>query len=148
MDPLTPLLDRLDQLIANLDPASRRRLAVQLARGLRGTQAARIKANQAPDGTPYPARKPQPHLRSRRGGLRMFRKLAGTRWLKPRGTPDEASLGFAGFADRVARVHHYGLRDRVNRLGTQHQYQQRELLGFTAAELERIEQQIIDQLGK
>lgn len=145
---IQPLLDRLDALIANLDTTQRRRLATEVARSLRGTQARRIKDNQNPDGTPFEARKPQPQLRERRGSLRMFSKLQRTRWLKPKGSANEASLGFAGFAGQVARVHQYGLRDRVNRNGTQAKYPVRELLGFTAAELETVEQIITRHLSQ
>lgn len=145
---LQPLLDRLDALVANLDAAQRRRLATEVARSLRGSQAKRIKENKNPDGSAFEARKPQPHLRSRRGSLRMFSKLQRAKWLKPKGSASEASLGFAGFAGQVARVHQYGLRDRVNSNGTQVKYPVRELLGFTAAELETVEQIIIRHLAQ
>ncbi|MBL1569862.1 phage virion morphogenesis protein, partial [Klebsiella pneumoniae] len=35
-----------------------------------------------------------------------------------------------GRVQRIARVHHYGLRDRVSRRGPEVQYSQRRLLGI------------------
>lgn len=144
---IQPLLDRLDALIANLDTTQRRRLATEVARSLRGTQARRIKDNQNPDGTPFETRKPQPQLRERRGSLRMFSKLQRTRWLKPKGSSNEASLGFAGFAGQVAREHQYGLRVRVNRSGQQVKMPERQLLGLTEDEFDNIEQLVIRHLN-
>lgn len=145
---LQPIVDRLEALIANLSTTERRRLATEVARSLRASQASRIRDNKNPDGTSFTAKKPQPQLRQRKGSLRMFTKLQRTRWLKPKGTAAEASLGFAGFADRIARVNQLGLRDQVNKSGTQYQYPVRELLGFSGNELEVVEEIIIRHLSK
>lgn len=145
---LQPIVDRLEALIANLSATERRRLATEVARSLRASQAKRIRDNKNPDGTQFTDKKPQPQLRQRKESLRMFTKLQRTRWLKPKGTAAEASLGFAGFADRIARVNQLGLRDRVNKNGTQYQYPVRELLGFDADELKTVEETIIKHLAK
>lgn len=142
---LQALLDRLDALVQNLSPAQRKQLTRELARTLRGSQAKRIRENQNPDGSAMEPRKPQLHLR-RRGGLRMFRKLQRTKWLRPVSNTDEAALQFNGFAGRVAREHQYGLRVRVNRSGQQVKMPERKLLGFTDDELSNIEQLIIQHL--
>lgn len=145
---LQPIVERLEALIANLSAGERRRLATEVARSLRGSQAKRIRDNKAPDGSAFEKKKPQPQLRKRRGSLRMFTKLHRTRWLKPKGSAEEASISFAGFADRIARTNHFGLRDQVNKNGTEHQYPVRELLGFDADELKTVEEAIIKHLGK
>ncbi|MDO6525440.1 phage virion morphogenesis protein [Motilimonas sp. 1_MG-2023] len=145
---LQPIIDRLDALIANLNTTERRRLAVEIARSLRGSQAKRIRENKSPSGTNFEAKKPQPQLRKRQGNLRMFSKLQRSSWLKSKGSPESASLGFVGFASTIARVHQYGLRDRVNKNGTQYKYPERELLGFAASELETVETIIIRHLAK
>lgn len=147
-DDLQPIVDRLGALIANLKPAERRRLAGEVARSLRGSQAKRIRDNKAPDGSAFEPKKPQPQLRKRRGGLRMFRKLQRAHWLKPRGTASEASLAFAGFAAHIARVNQLGLRDQVSKSGAQYEYPKRELLGFTDTEIKEIETVIINHLAK
>ncbi|MFV1134945.1 phage virion morphogenesis protein, partial [Klebsiella pneumoniae] len=44
--------------------------------------------------------------------------------------PDSASVEFEGRVQRIARVHHYGLRDRVSRRGPEVQYSHLRLLGI------------------
>lgn len=39
-------------------------------------------------------------------------------------------MQFEGKVQRIARVHHYGLRDRVSRKGPEVRYAGRRLLGF------------------
>lgn len=143
---LQALLDRLDGLVANLSPAQRKQLARELARTLRGSQAKRIRENKNPDGSAMEPSKPQPHLR-RRGSLRMFRKLQRTKWLRPVSNPDEASVSFKGFANQVARVHHYGLRSRVNESSLMTQYPKRTLLGLTKDEIDTVENMLIMHLS-
>ena len=45
----------------------------------------------------------------------MFAKLRTHRYMKAKGTADEALVEFAGRVQRIARVHQEGLRDRPNR---------------------------------
>ena len=59
----------------------------------------------------------------------MFAKLRTAKYLKTAASADSASVQFAGKAQRIARVHHYGLRDRVSRKGLEVRYSQRRLLG-------------------
>lgn len=68
MSELTTLQERLAGLIASLSPAARRQMAAEIAKKLRTSQQQRIKRQQAPDGTPYAARKRQP-VRSKKAAL-------------------------------------------------------------------------------
>lgn len=77
----------------------------------------------------------------------MFRRLRTTRFLKARATSEGASVGFSGVAARIARVHQYGLRDRVNDSGAMATYPRRELLGLNKADRMAIARQVIDSLG-
>ncbi|HGY1778260.1 TPA: phage virion morphogenesis protein [Citrobacter amalonaticus] len=77
----------------------------------------------------------------------MFRRLRTARFLKARATSDGAVVGFSGVAARIARVHQYGLRDRVNDSGAMASYPRRELLGLSKADRMAIARQIIDSLG-
>lgn len=77
---------------------------------------------------------------------RMFKKLVTNRYLLTRASPDEATLTFAPQVVHLARVHHYGLKDRVAP-GVEVQYPARQLLGFTPADLRHIEYQIISWLS-
>lgn len=77
---------------------------------------------------------------------RMFVNLIKTKWLKAKASPNEASVQFESIANHVARIHHYGLRDRI---GSQEiTYPKRELLGFTPEELNMVEDAIVDHLSK
>lgn len=117
-------------LLAKLDAPQRRLLARAIAVELRRRQAARIAAQRNPDGSAYAPRKPQ--LRHKRGGIRraMFSRLRMARYLKAQVDPNTAVVTFAGTAQRIATVHHFGLRDRVNKSGLTVKYAARELLGL------------------
>lgn len=120
-------------LIAALVPTARRALAKTIAGALRPSQAKRIAAQQNPDGSAYAPRKPQ--LRQQKGRLRrtMFAKLRTSKYLKASSTADEAIVTFAREVQRIAQVHHRGLRDRVDRKsGREADYPARELLGISA----------------
>jgi phage virion morphogenesis protein len=46
----------------------------------------------------------------------------------------------------MARVHHYGLRDRPSRKGKEVQYESRPLLGISEQDLKMIEEVMISRL--
>ncbi|EKN5969088.1 phage virion morphogenesis protein [Yersinia enterocolitica] len=71
----------------------------------------------------------------------MFAKLRTARYMKANSSPDEAVVEFAGRVERMAAVHHFGLRDRPNVHSKDVQYEKRELLGIT-----KIDQMIIFDL--
>ena len=62
----------------------------------------------------------------------MFAKLRTTKYLKTAASADSASVQFEGKVQRIARVHHYGLRDRVSSKGPEVRYAERKLLGFSS----------------
>ncbi|MCK3721286.1 phage virion morphogenesis protein [Escherichia coli] len=149
MSELTALQERLAGLIARLSPAARRQMAAEIAKKLRTSQQQRIKRQQAPDGTPYAARKRQP-VRSKQGRIKreMFAKLRTNRFMKAKGSDSAAVVEFTGKVQRMARVHQYGLKDRPNRNSRDVQYEARPLLGFTRDDEQMIEDVIIRHLGK
>lgn len=77
----------------------------------------------------------------------MFRRLRTARFLKASATHDGAEVGFSGTAARIARVHQYGLRDKINSSGAVATYPRRELLGLSKADRMAIARQVIDSLG-
>lgn len=91
-----------------------------------------------------------PRLRQKTGRVRrqMFAKMRTARYLKASATSEEAIISFAGRVERIARVHQYGLRDRVRPGGPEVQYAQRELLGYTDQDVERIEELVISRLAR
>lgn len=148
-DDLTRLNELFDGLIQQLSPTARKQLSRDISRRLRASQAQRIKQNNAPDGSAFEARKPQPTWAKRLGAIKkklMFQKIIRQKYLKPEYSSQAASVGFTGFISRVATEHQYGLRGRINeRISAQ--YPKRELLGFTTSELDMIEETIITHLA-
>ena len=125
-------------LLAKLEAPQRRALARAIAVELRRRQSARIAAQRNPDGTAYEPRKPQ--LRHKRGGIRrsMFTRLRMAKYMRIEASPHTAVITFAGNVRHVASVHHFGLRDRVNKNGLTAKYAARELLGLEDADAGRV----------
>ncbi|EGT0660580.1 phage virion morphogenesis protein [Citrobacter sp. Cb028] len=144
MSELTPFDNQLAGLIGALSPASRRRLAVDIAKELRRSQQQRIKQQKAPDGKPYQARKRQP-LRAKKGRIKraMFQKLRTSRYMKASGRNDAAVVEFTGKVQRIARIHQYGLKDRPNPHAQDVQYTERQLLGFNRETKKIIDTQLV-----
>lgn len=149
MSELTALQERLAGLIASLSPAARRKMAADIAKRLRTSQQRRIKQQQAPDGTPYVARKRQP-VRNKKGRIKreMFTKLRTNRYMKAKATDSAAVVEFTGKVQRMVQVHQYGLKDRPNRHSRDVQYDSRPLLGFSQDDERLIEAVIIDHLSQ
>jgi len=122
--------DWLAALLANLEPAARSRMMRQLAQELRRTQQQNIRQQRNPDGSGYEPRKVTARTKKGRIKRQMFAKLRTAKYLKTSASADSASVHFVGKVQRNARVHHYGLRDRVGRNRLLVLYSERKLLGF------------------
>ena len=129
MDDLQRVDDWLAALLANLEPAARNRMMRQLAQELRRSQQQNIRLQRNPDGTNFEPRRVTARSKKGRIKRKMFAKLRTTKYLKTAATADSASVQFDGKVQRIARVHHYGLRDRVRRNGPEARYPARRLLG-------------------
>nr|WP_239549506.1 phage virion morphogenesis protein [Lelliottia amnigena] len=127
----------LAALLANLEPAARQRMMRELAQELRRNQQQNIRLQRNPDGSGYEPRKITARTKKGRIKRQMFSKLRTAKYLKTAASADLASVQFAGNVQRIARIHHYGLRDRVSRKGAEVHYAKRRLLG-TNSEVERI----------
>lgn len=149
MSDLELVNDRLNALIRNLSPQSRKEMARTIAKKLRASQQQNIKRQQAPDGTPYKPRKEQP-IRGKKGRVKheMFAKLRTAKYMKARATTNEAVVEFAGKVQRMVRVHHYGLRDRPSKKGKEVTYESRPLMGLSDEDINTIEAEIINNLSK
>lgn len=146
MSEFDALEKRLGALIGNLSAPARRAMASTVAKRLRANQQQNIRRQQAPDGTPFAPRKTQARKKKGRVKREMFAKLRTAKYMKAQATPDEAVVQFTGRVQRMARVHHYGLRDRPSRNGKEVQYEKRPLLGITESDIKFIEDLIIDNL--
>lgn len=148
-DRLEALEDWAAGLLGQLEPASRNKLARSVGQALRRSQQQRIIAQQNPDGSKYAPRK-QRNLRGKKGRVRrkvkMFQKLGTARFLKVQGDANAISVGFSGRIARIARVHQYGLKDRAERGAPDVQYEKREMLGLTEADLDAIRDTLLAHL--
>lgn len=152
-DDLSALENWLAPLIERLSAPQRRALALQVARELRRAQQQSIAAQRAPDGTPFEPRKTPTTrtTRNARGQIRrasqgMFNQLRKPKHLRASATPFEAVVQFAARSERIARVHHFGLSDRVEPGGPVYKYPARPLLGLNDAQRERIRALALDHL--
>ncbi|MCT7316742.1 phage virion morphogenesis protein [Ralstonia sp. CHL-2022] len=135
-------------LLGKLEAPQRRALARAIAVELRRRQSARIAAQRNPDGTAYEPRKPQ--LRHTRGGIRrsMFTRLRMAKYMRVEASPQAAVISFAGKVRHIASVHHFGLRDRVNKNGLMAQYPARELLGLDEQDVQHITNLVLLHVSK
>lgn len=119
----------LTALLSQLEPAARKKMLREVARDVRRIQQANITAQRSPDGTAWEPRRVT--ARSKKGRIRrgMFAKLKTAKYLKAQAGADAAEVVFVPGAQKLARVHHYGLRDRVSRRGPVVKYAERRLLG-------------------
>ena len=130
MDNLHKLDEWLTALLANLEPAARQSMMRELAQQLRRNQQNNIRLQRNPDGSGYEPRKVKARTKKGRIKRQMFSKLRTAKYLKTAASADSASVQFTGKVQRIARVHHYGLRDRVSRKGPEVRYAERRLLGI------------------
>ena len=147
-DDLDALESWAEPLIARLSPSAQRKLARDIARALRKSQAARIKAQKNPDGSPFEPRKPQARAQSgfvRKGA--MFTKIRQAKHLKARGRGDDAQVGFFSRVARIAREHQEGRRAKVDRNGPWYDYPERRLLGYADADRALVRDMLLDHLG-
>ncbi|MGC0971869.1 phage virion morphogenesis protein [Pantoea agglomerans] len=149
MSELQMVNDRLEALINSLSAPARKEMARSIGRKLRASQQQNIKRQQAPDGTPFKPRKAQP-VRSKKGRIKreMFAKLRTAKYLKTQASPNEAVIEFAGNVQRMARVHHYGLRDWPSRKGKEVRYEARQLLGMNSHDIIMVEDYVINYLNR
>lgn len=148
MDELQRVDDWLTALLANLEPAARQRMMRELAQQLRRNQQNNIRLQRNPDGTGYEPRRVT--ARSKKGRIKrqMFAKLRTTKYLKTAASADSASVQFDGSVQRIARVHHYGLRDKISRRNnTVLKYPERKLLGINNAVGREVLDNLLDWLG-
>lgn len=149
MDEFNLLTSHLEKYLNLLSPAERTKLAMSIARKVRKSQTQRITQQQNPDGTQYIPRK---RLRDKKGKIRkkMFQKLRTARFLKIEKMPNGVSIGFNNRVSKLARVHQEGLQDTVKLDGRsiKVRYAQRILLGFTNAEIEMSENEVIQHFDR
>lgn len=137
-------------LLEQLQPAARNQLARSIGQELRRSQQKRVQTQQNPDGSKFAPRKKR-DLRGKQGRIQrkveMFKKLRTATYMKARGDSNTVTVGFTGRIAQIARVHQYGLKDRAERNSPEVNYEQREVLGFTDADLDLIRDHLLTRLA-
>lgn len=77
----------------------------------------------------------------------MLTGFARNQFMRIQYSSNDASVFFGGRAEGLARIHHFGLRDRVAPGGSNYQYPARELLGIGQPMRVRISDMIINHLA-
>ncbi|MFS7219930.1 phage virion morphogenesis protein [Rahnella inusitata] len=149
MSELSTFDTRLAGLIAALSPQSRKAMAATIAKRLRKHQQQRIKQQVTPEGQPFTPRRLRP-LRTKKGRIKreMFTKLRTVKYMKAKGTADDAVVEFTGQVQRMAKVHQYGLRDHPSVRAKEVQYPARPLLGLDAEDMKILEDELINILAQ
>lgn len=130
MDNLHEVDAWLNALLAKLEPAERKKMLREVARDVRRIQQANMTAQRAPDGSAWEPRRVSARTNPGRIKRKMFVKLKTAKYLKTKATGDSAEVAFIPAVQRLARVHHYGLRDRVSKRGITVKYTERPLIGL------------------
>jgi phage virion morphogenesis protein len=137
----------LAALLSQLEPTARKKMLREVAHDVRRIQQANITAQRSPDGTVWEPRRVS--ARSKKGRIRrgMFAKLKTAKYLKAKTDADAAEVAFIPGVQKLARVHHYGLRDRVSRRGPMVKYAQRQLIGLNSQDETMIKDVILRSLS-
>ena len=117
MDNLHEVDAWLDALLAKLEPAERKKMLREVARDVRRIQQGNMTAQRAPDGSAWEPRRVSARTKPGRIKRKMFVKMKTAKYFKAQANGNMAEVAFVPGVQRIARVHHYGLRDKVNRHG-------------------------------
>ncbi|KNC17475.1 virion morphogenesis protein [Pantoea sp. RIT-PI-b] len=120
----------LGALLSQLEPAMRTKMLREVARDVRRIQQNNITMQRSPDGMAWEPRRVTARTKPGRIRRKMFAKLKTTKYLKAQANANMAEIAFVPGVQKLVRVHHYGLRDRVNRRGMEVKYAERPLLGI------------------
>lgn len=128
----------LGALLSQLEPAARTEMLREVARDVRRIQQNNITMQRSPDGTAWEPRRVTARTKPGRIRRKMFAKLKTAKYLKANANAHMAEITFVQHVQNLARVHHYGLRDRVNRGRKTIKYSERKLLGVNKEVKEKI----------
>jgi phage virion morphogenesis protein len=120
----------LGALLSQLEPAMRTKMLREVARDVRRIQQNNITMQRSPDGSAWEPRRVTARAKPGRIRRKMFAKLKTAKYLKAQANANMAEIAFVTGVQKLVRVHHYGLRDKVNRRGTEVKYAKRALIGI------------------
>ncbi|WBX38975.1 phage virion morphogenesis protein [Acinetobacter schindleri] len=147
MADLELLTEYLGTMLQQLSDAERRKLEMSIGRKIRAFQKTRITRQQNPDGSAFVPRKKR--LRDKKNKIKnkMFNVIKNAKYMRVQRTAQGMAIGFTGRIAFIARVHQFGLVDKVDRDGPSVKYDSRELLGFTEEEIKMIEADVLEHLA-
>lgn len=147
MADLELLTEYLGTMLQQLSDAERRKLEMSIGRKIRASQKTRITRQQNPDGSAFVPRKER--LRDKKNKIKnkMFNVIKNAKYMRVQRTAQGMAIGFTGRIAFIARVHQFGLVDKVDRDGPSVKYDSRELLGFTEEEIKMIEADVLEHLA-
>ena len=147
MAELEALVEHLGLMLNQLSETERRKLEFSIGRKLRASQKGRITKQKNPDGSTYVPRKS--HLRDKKNKIKnkMFNIIKNAKYMRLQKTAEGVAIGFSGRVAFIAGVHHYGLKDKVDKDGPTVRYERRELLGFTDQEIQMIEEDVFQHIA-
>lgn len=138
----------LAALLSQLEPAARKKMLREVARDVRRIQQANITAQRSPDGTAWEPRRVSARIKKGRIRRGMFAKLKTAKYLNVKTDADAAEVAFIPGVQKLARVHHYGLRDRVSRRGPIVKYAERPLLGVNGDVIDTVRETMMRWLDE
>lgn len=143
MAEIATLRSELEIFAASLSPAKRRRVLQQFVAAVARRTKSDIRLQQAPDGEKWEPRKnPPKHGKGKNMMLRLRRHL------KTRVNGDTATVGFAGRAGQIARIHHDGALSPVMPGGPAVRYEIRRLLELTDSDTDTLEDLILQAFAR
>ncbi|KGA31338.1 tail protein [Pectobacterium brasiliense] len=93
-------------------------------------------------------KKERVNTRSGKAKARMFQQLVKNKYMLAAASPNDATVKFAEKARRVAEIHHYGQAEKARGHNKEIQYPERQLLGITRADKERVNDLVIQHLSQ
>lgn len=115
----------------------------ELVQDLSPNQQNIIWLQRNPDGRGYKPRKVTARTKKERIKRQMFAKLRTAKHMKTAVSTDSASVEFESKVQRIARVRHYGLRDRISCKRPEVRYTEWRLLGINGSTLELVNEDLI-----
>jgi phage virion morphogenesis protein len=133
----------LGALLSQLEPSMRTKMLREVARDVRRNQQNNITMQRSPDGTAWEPRRVTARTKPGRIRRKMFAKLKTTKYLKAQANANVAEVTFSPSVQRLVRVHHYGLRDKVSKTGPLIKYTERRLLGLNNEVFEQVKSRLL-----
>jgi len=142
-----------ETLLASLSPKEAGKLFRRMGMFLRAANKKRITGQTGPDGTRWARRKTRDRRnRGPRARAKMLLGFRKARHMKLTTGSGGLTLGFTGKSAQIARVHHFGLRERLkagrSSKGALVKFAERQLIGLSQSDRQGLEDMLLDHIEK